>query len=417
MNTLATAPALRQDVRVIGLVASAHALSHFYQLVVAVLFPLIKGDLGVSYAALGATTAVFYTVSGVCQTLAGFAVDRFGAKRVLVAGLAMCSAGVLLASAARSYEMLVLAALVAGVGNSVFHPADFAILNARVNPRRLGYAFSFHGVGGNLGYALAPVFSYAMTAMYGWHVALMSAAVLGPVMIAIVLVNGDALSAAARPGAKGAPKTSLAEDVRVLLTAPVLMAFLYFLLLSVGFIGVQVFGVSSMVSLFQVPVAVASTALTAYLLASAAGVLAGGWVATRAARHDLVAASGLLVTGLAMLMMAFAPLPPWALAPVLAFAGFCSGMTNPSRDLLVRSATPAGSAGKVYGFVYSGLDIGSMAMPVFYGWLIDHGMPQGVFIAVFVASLMTIATVLQLPGHARRARQRIGAERAAPTGS
>lgn len=417
MSAQVPAAALRQDARVIGIVASAHATSHFYQLVIAVLFPLIKDELGVSYAALGATTAVFYTVSGVCQTLAGFAVDRFGAKRVLVAGLAMCSAGVLLASAARSYEILVLAALLAGAGNSVFHPADFAILNARVNPRRLGYAFSFHGVGGNLGYALAPAFSYGVSAMYGWHVALMSAAVLGPAMIAFVLANGDALAAAGRSSAQGAPKTSLAEDVRVLLAAPVMMCFLYFLLLSVAFIGVQVFGVSSMVSRFQVPVAIASTALTAYLLASAAGVLAGGWVATRATRHDLVAASGLLASGLALLLMAFAPLPPWALAPVLAFAGFCGGMTNPSRDLLVRSATPPGSAGKVYGFVYSGLDIGSMAMPVFYGWLIDRGMAQGVFIAVFVASLLTIATVLQLPGHARRARQNARPERPVPTGS
>lgn len=412
MTTLASAPALRQDVRVIGLIASAHGLSHFYQIVIAVMFPLIKDDLGVSYAALGATIAVFYTVSAVCQTLAGFAVDRFGAQRVLVAGLTLCSTGVLLAGVSRGYEMLVLAALVAGVGNSVFHPADFAILNTRVNLKRLGYAFSFHGVGGNLGYALAPVFSYGMSAMYGWHVALMCAAVLGPMMIALLLANGEAIAVAGRSGGKGAPKTRLSEDVRVLVSLPVVMCFMYFLLLSVGFTGVQIFGVTSMVSLFQVPVAVASTALTAYLIASAAGVLTGGWVATRAARHDLVAASGLLVTGLAMLVMAFAPLPPWALAPVLAFAGFCSGMTNPSRDLLVRSATPPGSAGKVYGFVYSGLDVGSMAMPVFYGWLIDRGMANGVFIAVFVASLMSIATVLQLPGQARRQRRA-----AAATGS
>ena len=404
MNMLASAPALRQDVRVIGLVASAHALSHFYQLVIAVLFPLIKDDLGVSYAALGATVALFYTVSGVCQTLAGFAVDRYGARRVLFTGLALCSAGVLLAGVSRSYEMLVVAALVAGVGNSVFHPADFAILNARVNPRRLGYAFSFHGVGGNLGWALAPVFSYGVSALYGWHVALMCAAALGPAMIALLLANGEAIAVAGRSTVQGAKKAGLSDDVRVLLTLPVVMCFLYFLLLSVAFTGVQIFGVTSIVSLYQVPVALASAALTAYLLASAAGVLFGGWVATRAARHDLVAACGLLAGGLAVLTMAFAPLPHWAIAPVLAFAGFSTGMTGPSRDLLVRSATPPGSAGKVYGFVYSGLDVGSMATPVFYGWLIDRGMAQAVFIAVFFATLLTIATVLQLPGQARRAR-------------
>jgi MFS family permease len=411
MSTQVSIPALRRDVRVIGLVASAHALSHFYQLVIAVLFPLIKDDLGVSYAALGATTAIFYTVSGVCQTLAGFAVDRYGAKRVLIAGLALCAAGVLLAGVSRSYEMLVLAALVAGIGNSVFHPADFAILNARVDPRRLGYAFSFHGIGGNIGWALAPVFSYGVSAMYGWHVALMCAAVLGPAMIVLLLANGESLTVQARHST-GSGRTSgtLRDDVRVLLATPVVMCFLYFLLLSVAFTGVQIFGVTSMVSLYQVPVALASTALTVYLLASAVGVLFGGWVATRAQRHDLVAAGGLLAGGLAILLMAFAPLPHWGLAPVLAFAGFSTGMTGPSRDLLVRSATPPGSAGKVYGFVYSGLDVGSMATPVFYGWLIDRGMAQAVFIAVFLATLLTIATVLQLPGQAQRPSS-------APTGS
>jgi MFS family permease len=414
MSMLASAPALRHDVRVIGLVASAHSLSHFYQLAIAVLFPLIKDDLGVSYAALGATVALFYTVSGVCQTLAGFAVDRFGATRVLLSGLALCSAGVLLAGISRSYEMLVVAALVAGVGNSVFHPADFAILNARVDARRLGYAFSFHGVGGNIGWALAPAFSYAVSAMYGWHVALMCAAVFGPLMIVLLLANGEAIAVAGRSAVHGVPKARLADDVRVLLALPVMMCFMYFLLLSVAFTGVQIFGVTGMVSLHQVPVALASQALTAYLLASAAGVLFGGWVATRVMRHDLVAAGGLLMGGMAVLAMAFAPLSPWALAPVLALAGFFTGMTNPSRDMLVRSATPPGSAGKVYGFVYSGLDVGSMATPVFYGWLIDRGMPQAVFIAVFVATLLTIATVLQLPGQARRAH---AGTMVTPTGS
>lgn len=397
-------PALRQDVGVIGLIASAHALSHFYQLVIAVLFPLIRDDLGVSYAVLGASVAVFYIVSAVCQALAGFAVDRYGAVRVLIAGLAMCSAGVLLAGASRNYEMLVLAAIVAGVGNSVFHPADFAILNARVNPRRLGYAFSFHGVGGNLGWALAPAFSYGVSALYGWHVALMSAAALGPLMIGLLVVNRNSLAVAGRSAAHGVPKSKLADDVRMLLAAPVLMCFLYFVLLSVAFTGVQIFGVSTVVSLYQVPVALASQALTAYLLAGAVGVLFGGWVASRATRHDLVAACGLLAGSLAVLSVALAPLPHWALAPVLAFAGFCSAMTNPSRDLLVRAATPPGSAGKVYGFVYSGLDFGSMVTPAFYGWLIDRGMAQAVFITVFCATLLTIGTVLQLPSRTRRAR-------------
>ena len=194
----AAARPLREDVKVIGLIASAHSLSHFYQLVIPVLFPLIKADLGVSYAELGAASALYYVMSGVCQTLAGFAVDRFGARRVLVGGLALCSGGILLAGLAHAYPVLLLAALIAGVGNSAFHPADFAILNARVDSARLGYAFSFHGIGGNLGWALAPLFSGGLAAVYGWHATLLAAASLGVVMIGVLLTHREEIGRAHR---------------------------------------------------------------------------------------------------------------------------------------------------------------------------------------------------------------------------
>jgi FSR family fosmidomycin resistance protein-like MFS transporter len=395
---------LREDVKVIGLIASAHSLSHFYQLVIPVLFPLIKADLGVSYAQLGAASALFYVVSGVCQTLAGFAVDRFGARRALIAGLALCSGGVLLAGLAQAYPMLLLAALVAGVGNSVFHPADFAILNARVDSARLGYAFSFHGIGGNLGWALAPLFCIGISGAYGWHTALIAAAALGIVMIGVLLTQREAVAVEPRRPAAGAPVSTLAGDVRVLLAAPVLMCFFFFFLLSVALTGVQTFGVASLSALYATPVALASSALTAFLLGGAAGILAGGYVATRSARHDLVAAAGMLAAGLLMLTLALGALSPALLAPVLALAGFCSGVTNPSRDLLVRAATPRGATGKVYGFVYSGLDLGAMVTPVFYGWLLDRDLAQGVFLTVFVALMFTIVTVLQLPGRSKQAQ-------------
>jgi len=399
----AAARTLRQDARVIGLISVAHGLSHFYQLVIAVLFPLIKDDLGVSYAALGATTALFYTVSGVCQTAAGFMVDRYGARRVLVAGLALCSAGVFLAGVAHSYLALVVAAAVAGVGNSVFHPADFAILNARVEQRRLGYAFSFHGIGGTIGWALAPAFSYGVSALYGWHAALMASAALGVLMLALILAAGDSL-AVERPhaAAKAAAASSLAADVRVLLQTPVLMCFFFFMLLAAALIGVQSFGVAALMDYYRAPVAAASAALTAYLIGSAAGILFGGYVAGRTARHDLVAAAGMAGSALCMLTVALGALAPALLAPLLALSGFLSGTTNPSRDLLVRAATPKGAAGKVYGFVYSGLDVGSMAVPVLYGWLLDRGLPQGVFYGVFALLLLTVLTVLQLPEKGRR---------------
>ena len=400
----AAARPLRQDIKVIGLISSAHSLSHFYQLVIPVLFPLIKADLGVSYAELGAVSALFYVASGVCQTLAGFAVDRFGARRVLIGGLALCSGGILLAGLAHAYSMLLAAALIAGVGNSVFHPADFAILSARVDSARLGYAFSFHGIGGNLGWALAPLFSVGLSAAYGWHAALLAAASLGIVMIGVLLTQRETIAVELRRPVSGAPASSLAADLRVLRTAPVLMCFFYFFLLTVALTGIQTFGVSSLTALYRIPVTLASTALTAFLLGGAGGILTGGWIATRTSRHDLVAAGGVFATGLLMLLLALGALSAALLVPVLALAGFCSGITNPSRDLLVRGATPRGSIGKVYGFVYSGLDLGSMVTPVFYGWLLDRGLAQGVFYTAFVALMFTIATVLQLPGQAKAAQ-------------
>ena len=391
--------ALRQDARVIGLVALAHGLSHFYQIATAVLFPLIREDLGVSYAALGATIALYYVVSGICQTLAGFAVDRFGARRVLFGGLLLCVAGTLLAGVARNYEMLVAAALIAGLGNSVFHPSDFAILNARVNPVRLGYAFSWHGIAGFLGYAAAPAFCTAMAGAFGWRAALLAAAAIGAVIVVFLAAQHEQLHvppAAARRGA------DLAADLRVLASAPVLMCFGYFVFIAVGFIAIQNFGVATLIALYGTSAAFASAALTAYLIGAAAGIFTGGFVAARFQRHDLVAVAGMLVSALLVFLLAAAWMPAGLLTALLAVTGFASGVTNPSRDLIVRANTPAGATGKVYGFVYSGLDVGSMLTPVLFGWLLDRGQPAAVFYAVVLATALTIVTVLQLP--ARRPR-------------
>ena len=202
---------------------------------------------------------------------------------------------------------------------------------------------------------------------------------------------------AARARASAVAPTSLRQDLRVLSATPVLMCFLFFLLLSAALIGVQNFGVAGLVSLYDAPVALASSALTAFLIGGAAGILAGGTIAVRARRHDLVAAAGMLASALAVLLLASGVLSQALIAPMLAIAGFASGLTNPSRDLLVRDATPPGASGKVYGFVYSGLDVGAMATPVLYGWLLDRALAAGVFYTVFAVLLATVATVLYLP--------------------
>ena len=384
---------MRNDATVIGLISFAHGMSHFYQLLLAPLFPFIKDELGVSYAALGFLVALFYALSALLQPLAGFVVDRYGARAVLLTGVGFFIAGVFVQGFASNYATLALGAALGGIGNSVFHPADFAILNARVSTARLGYAFSAHGVVGYVGYAVAPVFSVSIGAAFGWQAALLAGAVLGVGLLVLLVLNSRHLEIQPQPR-----KTSLKSEASVLFTTPVVLCFVYFTVFAAGLAGLQSFGVSAMVEQYRVAATAASSALTAYLVSAALGILAGGFVAARATRHDFVAAAGMGVNAAAILVIAMQLVPGAALPAMLAIAGFASGMVAPSRDLIVRASTPPGAAGRVFGFVYSGLDVGSLAMPVFYGWMLDHGVPHAVFYTVFAFTALAILTVLQLPG-------------------
>jgi MFS family permease len=387
--------ALKTDIRTISLVSLAHGLSHFFQIATAVVFPLIKDDLGVTYVELGGTVALYYVVSGICQTAAGFTVDRFGARRVLFFGLLLSTAGALIAGLSQSYAMLVTAAVVGGIGNSVFHPCDFSILNARVHRERLGYAFSGHGIAGYLGYALAPIYGITMAAAAGWRGALLGAAALGALVIVVLAVFRDAIHV--EPADRRSAGAGLMADFRVLTSLPVMMCFGYFILASVAFIATQNFGVVTFMALYGVSAVLASAALTSYLLGGAAGILAGGFVAVRTSRHDIVAVGGMAVSAMLMFTIASTWFAPAFLPLLCAAAGFSTGITGPSRDLIVRATTPPGATGKVYGFVYSGLDVGSMVTPVYFGWLLDGGRPAVVFYTVVVTAILTIATVLNLP--------------------
>lgn len=389
---------MKNDSRIIGLVALAHGTSHFFQLVVPPLFPLIKADLGVSYAALGFITAVFYILSCVFQPLVGFVVDRTGPRAVLYGGMGLLAGGTLLAGRAPGYGALVAAAAIAGLGNSVFHPADYAILNARVGAARLGHAYSAHGVLGFLGYAAAPVFSVSVGSAWGWHAALLAASAWGAVVIALLVLHGKILEVKSEMPVK--PQTPIAHDARILLAPAVLMCFVFFAVYSAALSGVQTFGVAALPALYGVAAAFASSAVTAFLVGTAAGIVAGGFIASRSSRHDFVAAAGLGLSAATMALVASHAAPGFALPALLGLAGFSAGATGPSRDLIVRASTPPGATGRVYGFVYSGLDVGSLSMPVIYGWMMDHALPQVVFYTVFGLTLAAILTVLQLPGRA-----------------
>ena len=382
---------MRNDATVIGLISFAHGMSHFYQLLLAPLFPFIKDELGVSYAALGLLVAIFYTLSGLLQPLAGFVVDRYGARGVLLGGIACMIGGVAVQSFATSYAMLALGAALGGIGNSVFHPADFAILNARVSTARLGYAFSAHGVVGYIGYAVAPVFGVSIGAAFGWQSALLTGAALGIGLLALLFFNSRHLQIAGQPR-----KASIGSEARVLFAAPVILCFVYFTVFAAGLTGLQSFGISAMVEQYRVAATSASTALTAYLVSAAIGILVGGIVAARASRHDYVAAGGIATSALAVLLIAMNQIPGAALPAALALAGFASGIVAPSRDLIVRASTPPGAAGRVFGFVYSGLDVGAFVTPVFYGWMLDHALPQAVFYTVFGFTALAALTIVLL---------------------
>ena len=292
-----------------------------------------------------------------------------------------------------------------GVGNSVFHPADFSILNGRVTPARLGYAFSAHGVAGSLGFAFAPIFTAGIAALYGWHAALLAAAAVAAAVFAALVLNAGTLLVR-QPVRK---KDSAVRDARVLAAPPVLLCFLFFLIWGGAYAGISNFGISAMQLQFGIGTALASSAITTYMLGSAAGMMAGGYVATRFTRHDLVAATGLSIAALVMLAIAAGGLPGAGLPAALGIAGFAAGITYPSRDLIVRAATPAGAAGRVYGFVYSGLDVGVVLTPMFYGMLMDRNMPQGVFYGIFAFTVGAILTVYSAYLMPRRSSMRSSA--------
>jgi len=384
---------LKSDLPVVSLIGTGHATSHFLQLVLPPLFPLMREELGVSYATLGLVLTLFYVLSAALQPLAGFVVDRVGGRAVLLGGLGLMVLGTLLAGFAHSIWMLGLGAAIAGIGNSVFHPADFAILNGRVAKERLGHAFSIHSVSGSVGFALAPIFSASIGAWMGWHAALVGAAAVACLVLILLSANTHLFAVELHAMAK----KSGGLDVSVLLSWQVIACFLFFALHAAALTGILSFGVSALKEQLGVATTLASTAVTAYMVGSGAGMLAGGFLVARTSRIDLVPAAGLAVSACIMLALATGIVPALALPVAFALSGFAVGVTYPSRDLLVRAATPPGATGRVYGFVYAGLDVGSFATPVFYGWLLDHGKPDAVFYAVFGFALAAILTVLQLP--------------------
>ncbi|MCY4452509.1 MAG: MFS transporter [Immundisolibacterales bacterium] len=389
--------------RAVALVSSAHFTSHFYLLLLPPLFPLLREAYGVGYTELGFAISVFSIVTACTQAPVGFAVDRFGARRILAAGLLLEGAAFVLIGLAPFYGTLVALMAVAGLANAVYHPADYSLLNASVDPRRMGRAFSFHTSAGMLGNAVAPVTMVFLMTLMDWRAALALCGAVGIGVGLVVILGGGVLKDRAARAADGTAEpdgagaaASGATGIRLLLSAPILLGTLFFFGMSVAGYGIQSFSVSALHILHDAPIVEATTVLSAYLFASPVGVLAGGWVADRIRRrHDAFAATCIVMVAICIgLVAALRPSLP-VVAGLFVVAGFFSGMVAPSRDMLIRSMTPPSEIAKVFGFVSTGFNLGGIIAPVTFGFLLDRSDNPGiVFWTVSLVSLATVFTVL-----------------------
>jgi MFS transporter, FSR family, fosmidomycin resistance protein len=392
-----------RDVAVISLVGTAHYSSHVLQLALPPLFPILHNEFGVSFTELGAFVTLFYVSSGLGQAAAGVLVDRYGAYRLLIAGLAILSGAIALAGMAQSFWLLLPLAPIAGLGNSVFHPADLSILSHRVSDGRLGRAYAVHGITGSLGYATSPVLVTLLATVANWHVALIAVGSAGLVVATALYANRALLAyphAEMVRAAAGAPRR--AGYLGVIGAPVVLMAFGYFAMTAFAGSGMQTFSITALTSGYGLSLSLATLGLTFYLIGSASGMVAGGFLADRTQQHHRVAMTGIAIAALLMLMIASMPSIGAYVIPVMVIAGISNGITGPSRDVLVRRAAAGIGTGSVFGFVYSGFDLGSSTAPLLFGMLLDHRAPQAVFLAIACSFALGVPTVMQV-------RQRIAA--------
>lgn len=417
-NTLLSDTAVRRrDWKIILLIGVAHASSHFFQLVLPSLYGALGLEFGLDFARLGLLVSAFYVVSGIGQASSGFVVDRIGARPVLWFGLGCFVLSGLLIGSATGYAMLMAAAVVGGIGNSVFHPADYSIINHRITAPRLGHAFSAHGLTGNLGWALTPVFITSITLLASWRVAAYSAAGLVALVLLLTVLGRDLIGGPSpldaradgkdgdqtpRPAAK--PQEGVLTTLAALLARPALWgAFLFFACTSIALSSVQNYTIPLLGQLYDLSKVTASSALSGYMVASAVGMAAGGFLVSANPRTERTVMVALILAGLTLVVLALGLVPAVLAAPVVGLAGFCSGVAAPSRDMLIRKVTPKGSTGSVYGLVYSGMDVGSALGPLAFGLLLDAGLRQGPWVGAGVAFAVAAFLAQWIAVQARRA--------------
>jgi MFS family permease len=371
--------------RTLAGISAAHWVSHLHIFVLPMLFPFLKEQLGVGYIDLGFALTIFAVVTGLTQAPVGYLADHIGARKLLLAGLTLGGFALILLGLHLSYPWLIVSAVLLGLANSVYHPTDYAILSAHMDETRMGRAFSIHTFAGFLGGAVAPAIVAALSAMIGGRGALIATGAIGPAVALLLVIIGIPDASAADRDSQGtaAPRQNIVTPALIVLT-------IFFMLLSLSNAGIGNFGVVALMSGYGVSFSSANIALTAFLGCSAIGVLAGGFLADRTHRHGQVAAVCFAINAAIVLLLAMVTLPSPLLTMAMALAGFLGGVIAPSRDMLVRNAVPAGAAGRAFGIVSTGFNIGGIISPLLFGWIMDQNLSRWVFGASAVFMALTV---------------------------
>tara|TARA_Y100001970_G_C14254123_1_gene873914 strand:+ start:6269 stop:7510 length:1242 start_codon:yes stop_codon:yes gene_type:complete len=401
--TLSEVDIVRRDRRVTTLIGVSHGASHFYQLALPPLFYLINASEGMSFALLGALTAAFYVASAVCQPLSGFLVDKFGARTILLMGLGLMAGCTALMGLLPYYPALFVLSVLAGIGNSVFHPCDYSIMNATISDKRIARAFSYHMFGGYVGYVAAPVAMTGIGAAFGWQPAIIIAGAVGLLLFAILWGGSrDFRDSTHERAESGVAEETLGDSLRTLMSPPVLLCWSFFLFVAMGQMGLMSFVPTLMKEIYAFQLEAAGAFVSVMIASVMTGVLCGGYLADNFRKPDIIVTIGYCIATLMVVSIWYFELVSWQLFGIFAVIGFMYGIVFPSRELLVRAATPKGASGKVFGFVYSGMDFGAAATPILFGWFVDTGVPRYAFLCVAFLWAASVIIILMTNNATKR---------------